>query len=314
MSDLSFNANILQNIDRLQQMEKQLFDNLESNTTLTQQQKQTEIEKINQLTNLRIDLYNTLSGINNFSVNSLKTTVGSLEEQIIAVDIVESELNKSKGRLSALEEERNNKIRLVEINNYYSDKYSEHSALMKIVIFTLIPVIILTVLNKKGLIPDGIFNILIIIIALIGGYFFWNRFGSIMMRDNMNYQEYNWAFDPASAPAPTDSTSSTSSTSTSTSSTSNSSTGTCVGQACCSTGLTWDLSSNKCVSNTINTTSSNVQESFLNESFITESFITESMINNVLIKSQPGKYNSDYNIGNINPSTSSSFINNSKIN
>ena len=175
---------------------------------------------------------------------------------------------------------------------------------MKIVIFTLIPVIILTVLNKKGLIPDGIFNILIIIIALIGGYFFWNRFGSIMMRDNMNYQEYNWAFDPASAPAPTDSTSSTSSTSTS--STSNSSTGTCVGQACCSTGLTWDISSNKCVSNT---TSSNVQESFL-----TESFITESMINNVLIKSQPGKYNSDYNIGNINPSTSSSFINNSKIN
>jgi hypothetical protein len=308
MSDLSFNANILQNINRLQEMEQRLFDNLESNTTLTQQQKQTEIEKINQLTNLRIDLYNTLSGINNFSINSLKTTVGSLEEQIIAVDIVESELNKSKGRLSALEEERNNKIRLVEINNYYSDKYSEHSALMKIVIFTLIPVIILTVLNKKGLIPDGIFNILIIIIALIGGYFFWNRFGSIMMRDNMNYQEYNWAFDPASAPAPT-APSSTSSTSTSTSSTSTSSTGTCVGQACCSTGLTWDMSSNKCVSNTRNATSSNVQESF-----ITESFITESMINNVLIKSQPGKYNSDYHIGNINPSTSSSFINNSKIN
>ena len=301
MSDLSFNANILQNINRLQEMEKQLFENLESNTTLTQQQKQTEIEKINQLTNLRINLYQTLSGINNFSINSLKTTVGSLEEQIIAVDIVESELNKSKGRLSALEEERNNKIRLVEINNYYSDKYSEHSALMKIVIFTLIPVIILTVLNKKGLIPDGIFNILIIIIALIGGYFFWNRFGSIMMRDNMNYQEYNWAFDPNNAPAPAPASTSTSSTSNS-----NSSTATCVGQACCSTGLTWDISSNKCVSNT---TSSNVQESFL-----TESFITESMINNVLIKSQPGKYNSDYNIGNINPSTSSSFINNSKIN
>ena len=38
------------------------------------------------------------------------------------------------------------------------------------------------------------------------------------------------------------------------------------------------------------------------------------MINNVLIKSQPGKYNSDYNLGNINPTTSPSFINNSKIN
>lgn len=297
MSDLSFNAKILNDIDSLQKMEQQLFNNLESNTNLTQQQKVNEIEKINNLTNLRINLYQTLSGINNFSINSLKTTVGSLEEQIVAVDIVESELNKSKARLSALEEERNNKIRLVEINNYYSDKYSEHSALMKIVIFTLIPVIFLTVLNKKGLLPDGIFNILIIIIALIGGYFFWIRFGSIIMRDNMNYQEYNWAFDPASAPAPTSSAST--STSTSTSSTSSSSSGTCVGQSCCSTGLTWDQSLNKCVSN-----SSNVKESF----------ITESMVNNVLIKSQPGKYNSDYNLGNINPTTSPSFINNSKIN
>ena len=44
---------------------------------------------------------------------------------------------------------KNNKMRLVEINDYYGDKYAEHSQLMKIVIFTLIPVIILAILNKN---------------------------------------------------------------------------------------------------------------------------------------------------------------------
>ena len=35
---------------------------------------------------------------------------------------------------------------LVEINNYYGDKYAEHSEIMKIIIFTLVPVIIITLL------------------------------------------------------------------------------------------------------------------------------------------------------------------------
>ena len=60
--------------------------------------------------------------------------------------IVEKELNAAKKRLQLLEEEKNNKIRLVEINTYFSDKYAEHSQLMKIVIFTLVPVIIISFL------------------------------------------------------------------------------------------------------------------------------------------------------------------------
>jgi hypothetical protein len=283
------NEQILNDIQTLQQMEQQLFNNLETNTTLTPQEQQQIVEKMNQISNMRINLYQTLSGVNNFFQNALSSSVGTLKEQTVAIAIVESELNQSKRRLEALEFEKNNKIRLVEINDYYGEKYAEHSQLMKIIIFVLVPVIILAVLNSKEILPNTPYYVLVVIISLIGSYYFWRRFASIIMRDSMNYQEYNWYFNPKSAP-------SGSASSTDPWLTLNLP-GTCVGQLCCSDGQTWDASLNQCIG----------------DSTVTESFLTESMVNKVLTKKQPNKYKPDANLGGYNASMSKSFINNSSI-
>lgn len=282
------NEQILNDIQSLQQMEQQLFSNLESNPNLSAQQQQQIIEKMNQLSNMRLSLYQTLSGVNNYFENALNTSIGSLKEQVVAISIVEKELNRSKKRLEILEEEKNNKIRLVEINTYFGDKYAEHSMLMKIIIFTLIPVIILAFLNNKGILPNAIYYGLLGVVSLIGGFFFWKRFASIIMRDNMNYQEYNWYFDPNSASTST----STSTTTTDDPWAGDSSTTSCVGDACCSTGLTYDASMNQCVTSTSTTTSS---------STTTESFMTESMVNNILSKKQIGNYKDAVNLSQPKP-------------
>lgn len=282
------NEQILNDIQSLQQMEQQLFSNLESNPNLSAQQQQQIIEKMNQLSNMRLSLYQTLSGVNNYFENALNTSIGSLKEQVVAISIVEKELNRSKKRLEILEEEKNNKIRLVEINTYFGDKYAEHSMLMKIIIFTLIPVIILAFLNNKGILPNAIYYGLLVVVSLIGGFFFWKRFASIIMRDNMNYQEYNWYFDPNSASTST----STSTTTTDDPWAGDSSTTSCVGDACCSTGLTYDASMNQCVTSTSTTTSS---------STTTESFMTESMVNNILSKKQIGNYKDAVNLSQPKP-------------
>jgi len=280
------NEQILNDIQTLQQMEQQLFNNLETNSSLTPSQQQEIIEKMNQISNMRINLYQTLSGVNNFFQNALSSSVGTLREQTIAIGIVENELNQAKKRLEALEAEKNNKIRLVEINDYYGDKYAEHSQLMKIIIFTLVPVIILAILYKNGILPDKIYYALLLIVCLIGGYFFWIRYFSIITRDNMNYQEYDWYFDAKSA-------------STATSTTgkdpwlSNMDLGTCIGQACCSKGQTWDEKINQCIGTST-----------------VESFVTESMVEKMLTKTQQGKYKNDYVIGdNYEAPLSESFIN-----
>ena len=286
------NEQILNDIQSLQQMEQQLFNNLETNTTLTSEQQQQIIQKMNQLSNMRINLYQTLSGVNSFFQSALSSSVGTLQEQTIAIGIVESELNRSKGRLDILKDDKNNKIRLVEINDYYGDKYAEHSQLMKIIIFTLIPIIILAVLNKKDILPNSFYYILIVIISAISAFFFWTRYASIIMRDNMNYQEYNFHFDPNAAPTGTSSGSSTDPWL-------SGSAGTCIGDACCSTGQTWNASLNQCIGT----------------STVTESFLTESMVSQVLTKTEPNKYKQDINMGgDYTGQASTSFINTSNIN
>ena len=113
----------------------------------------------------------------------------------------------------------------------------------------------------------------------------WHRYASIITRDNMNYQAYDFYFDPKKAPKGSGSTDNDPWLSLKTP-------GSCIGQYCCSDGQTYDAELNKCV---IATT--------------TESFVTETMVNNVLTKTQNGKFKDDVNIGNIQAPLSNSFIN-----
>ena len=305
--DASNNQQLIDDIQSLQKMEQELFNNLETNNTLTPEQQQKYIEKINQLSNMRINLYKTLSGVNVFFQNALSSSVGTLKEQSTAISIVENELNQSKRRLEALEAERNNKIRLVEINDYYSDKYAEHSQLMKIIIFTLVPVILLVIIKNTGLLPNFIYYILITIISFIGAYFFWRRYASIIMRDNMNYQEYDWQMNASSLPT------STSTVSASDPWKSSSMYATCVGEKCCSNGMTWDPTIGQCViSSTVanaSTTDASTTTSTVANASTTDASTVESFINNVLTKKQIGKYKDDYNMGNIQHPMSKSFVN-----
>ena len=300
------NEQILNDIQTLQTMEQQLFSNLENNPNLSTQQQQQIVEKMNQLSNMRINLYQTLSGVNSYYQNALSSSQGTLKEQTTAIYIVENELNTAKRRLEALDVEKTNKIRLVEINNYYGDKYLEHGNLMKIIIFTLVPVIILAIINKSGILPDTIYYALVMIVAAIGGYFFWIRFGSIITRDNMNYQTYDWYFDPSTAP--------TGSSSSSDPWASLGSLGTCIGQDCCSPGQLYDETLDQCVGDS--TTPPSPTDTYATPSATTtttsttttESFVTEGMIEKMLSKTEPGKYKGDVSLGSIQPNKSNSFI------
>ena len=293
------NEQILNDIQTLQGMEQQLFSNLETNTNLTAQEQTQIIQKMNQLSDMRLNLYKTVGNVNNYFQNALTSSQGTLKEQTAAISIIETELNKSKQRLEMLQEEKNNKIRLVELNDYYGSKYAEHGRLMKIIIFTLVPVIILAVLNNKEVIPQNVYYVLLVIVSVIGAAFFWKTMSSILMRDAMNYNEYNWFFDPDAAPSSggvgTDDPWLTTQIP-----------GTCVGQACCSDGQTWDSDLGQCIG-----TSSVIDTS------VTESFMTESMVNQVLTKGSANKYKPDVTLNSNNtfkPNNSDSFINNRRKN
>jgi hypothetical protein len=311
-------AQILNDIQSLQAIEQELFSSLEENTGLTTKQQQEVIEKINNISKMRINLYKTLDSINNFYKKSFTNSKGTLIEQTAAIDIVEKELNTSKKRLQTLEEEKNNKIRLVEINEYYGRKYSEHSDLMKIIIIMLIPIVILIVLFNKGIIPASLHYVLVVVIIVIGSYYISKTIFSIILRDRMNYQQYDWYFDLNKAPKSNPKTASKLDPWASKSLSLSTDFITCIGNECCSDGLVYDSDLNKCINSndkistaskaTILTTATEIEPK--KEKAIT----TETFVNNIFTKFSNIYKKPDVILdsNNIKSNNSESFINYSK--
>jgi hypothetical protein len=233
---------LLNDIQNLQDLENTLLSTLET-STITANEKTKIIEKINSISDMRNNLYSSLNKINGYydSLNSAASS--SITDQSSAIKVIEEQLNKTKKSLMDYETDKNNKLRLIEVNSYYSQRYSEHSKIMKILIYTLIPIIFLSIINNTGLIPYSVFIILIIIILLYGGILFFNTLLSIWSRDSINYQQYLWSFNKESAPPPV-------------ANGSNSNPwalpnlGTCVGSNCCSTDTYYDSETNTCKKNT----------------------------------------------------------------
>lgn len=234
---------ILADIERLQTIEKELFANLETNGELSVDQQNKIIERINSISDMRIDLYQTIGGMNQFYKASLENSEDTLNEQKVAIGIIEKDLNNSKQKIDELKNSKINKLRAIELNSYYSDAYEEKTQFMKVLFYTLLPIVIISFLYKKGILPGFVFNSLTLLIVFVGSYFALKYMVSIFMRDNMNYQEYDWFFNKANAPKATPSDGSE------TDPWALGAAGMCVSDACCneSEGLVYDQTTNRCV-------------------------------------------------------------------
>jgi hypothetical protein len=239
------NQQVLNNISQLQTQERELYKSLDD-ISLSTEQKKNIIKQINEISQIRINLYASLKDMFSFykgNVGASRTTLG---QSIVAIDVLENELNQSKMRLNQIEEQKYNKLRLVENNTYFGKRYNAYSTLMKIIVITCIPIIILTVLENKGILPPNIYKLLSIIILVIGTVMIGLKLIDIFNRDSMNWDEYDWYFDKTNAPSHNTSTDmyvsinpwSTPSI-------------TCIGSDCCYDGSTYDSKNNICVPNDI---------------------------------------------------------------
>ena len=279
---------IMNDIKKLQKMESDMFSKLDSNPNLTEDDKNKMVDEITNIANMRMNLYHSMGGINAFMNKAFNSTLGTLDEQSYALAIIEKELKESRRKLEIMQQEKMNKIRQVEINEYYSDKYKTHTYLMQVIVLTLIPIIILTLLYSRGILPDTPYYVLLILVLAVGGYFSLTIWLSITKRNNMNYDTYDFYFDASNAPSPTTDASNNSDPWTSSSS---SSSNECSGAECCDTDMTYDSSNNICV------------ESFGGMT-ITEGMI-DSMVNN---STNQNKYKQNNN-SNFVANNSPSFIN-----
>lgn len=250
------NKQTLQNITRLQQEEQQLYAQLEnsgnSGSPLTETQRQQLIQRVNELSQMRINMYSMLSNMVSSAENNVQASNQTVQQSMDAIDVLETELNRTKQRINRLQTEKNNQERLVEINTYYGKRYTSHVNVMKtvVVMFSVICVAHLAL-------PAFVSGVLIRAVWLVGVCVVGYQLMDIWYRDNVNWDEYNWYFNKNNAPAlsTTDATSiaassdpwSSSSSSSSSLTDTSTSTGTCVGANCCSGGSHFDEQQQLCV-------------------------------------------------------------------
>jgi hypothetical protein len=239
------NDQILSDIQQLQELEKGLYTRMEAlsaSNQLTQKKKDDIIDNINELSQLRMNLYESLkNNYDHYQTTSI-TTSNTYDQQTTAVAVVEKELDDAKARLQSMQDDKTNKIRYIGVNTYYGKQYDEHSKIMKIIIFMCIPIIILSILSSKEIIPGTIVALITGLIFAVGILFLGRTMISILNRDKMNYDRIDWSFDRSSAPDDTTELEEDTSDPWAVK------VGTCVGQACCDEGSTYDESKNLCLS------------------------------------------------------------------
>jgi len=235
---------IINNISRIQAIERELLDKLNANTNATDRAE--IVAQINSLAKARGDLYNNM---NDFS-SQLETVAAerrnALVQNSVAVNVIRDQIENSSKTLDGLQQEKSNKMRLVEINNYYGKKYEFQTDIMKIIILTCVPVLVISILLKKGFIPNLIATGLIIIIIAAGVIAVARKVIDLNKRNSFNFDQYDHPFNPYAVSVTKTKTETTNLADINKMVTAHS----CIGPSCCTeTTTVWDAETGKCVRN-----------------------------------------------------------------
>ena len=164
---------------------------------------------------------------------------------------------------------------------------------MKLWIVTLLALMVLTILYNKCWIPKPAYIGGVVLVSLVAGQQLWSCYSSMVTRNNMNYNQIEWGFDPSKAAKvapentnqavinPWDG---------------NKHDDPWLGQDCCSMNQYYDNVANKCkpfVSTQTVSPASSVQTTTTST---TVPPMSESFLSAILTKTQTGKYKGDYSM------------------
>jgi hypothetical protein len=178
----------LSDISQIQELEKKKYDKLNYHT-LTNDEQNSIMSELLQLSTIKGNLYNTINNLYDTYQNQLGNTTQAVADQMTSIQFVENELIEMSNKTQKLYDENNSKIRLIEINRYYGEKYDNHAGFMKYVIIFTIIYLLVYFLKKKYIINEKVYSILQFIIVFIAIVVMGRYFYKMVFRNNMEYNE-----------------------------------------------------------------------------------------------------------------------------
>jgi len=143
---------------------------------------------------------NLLLSIGSTSVVSNQLVANKKDEtnnRNLLLKVANEELNAARSLMDETKQNQNEKERMIQLNTYYGKRFMAQSGVMKIFIYMCIPVLILAILANMGFLPNYIAGFLIIAAIVVGLIYIYGAVHDINRRDETNFDEYKWDFDPS---------------------------------------------------------------------------------------------------------------------
>lgn len=137
-----------------------------------------------------------------------------------------------------LNQANNDKLRRIKMNDYTSKTYVEYSNILKFIVLLILIMIPILLLAKKGFIDSKLSMTIILVMSFFGFLYILHRLKVLYMKDNKDFGKYRIPFDPTKITGFKKKPSFTN----------NLGLGlTCVGEACCTDGMKYDNTKNRCL-------------------------------------------------------------------
>ena len=195
------------NITNLQNIQKKLFTDLEKLSgspdialPTIQAQIADKFDQIDNLTKLRTNIFETIKANYGIIQSDYNIQRKSYAQQLVALNIIENDLNNTSSQLKKSLTIRDNAERMVGVNNYYTRRYEAHADIMKNIIFYCAIIIFAIFLMKMGVVTDEITSLIIIIALCIGIIVVGKKVYDLSRRNNIDYDKYNFPFDRGDIP------------------------------------------------------------------------------------------------------------------
>jgi hypothetical protein len=195
------------NIAELQSIQKKLFADLEKlagSPDIALPTIQTQIDdkfaQVDNLTKLRTNIFETIKANYGIIQSDYNIQRKSYAQQLVALQIIENDLNNTSSQLRKSLLIRDNAERMVGVNNYYTRRYEAHADIMKNIIFYCGIIIFVIFLMRMGVITDEISSLVIIIALCFGAIIIGKKVYDLSRRNNIDYDKYNFPFDMGNIP------------------------------------------------------------------------------------------------------------------
>ena len=183
---------IINNINHIQSVEKGLITQLSNASDQTTKTKLSN--QINEIVKTRITLYESLVLLYSSTEQNITESNYQIKKQVELINEMEEQLNNLKGTNN--HNEQTMRIRLIQINKYYIQKYQSYVNLFKMLIKFCSTIIILAIINKLGFMPDYAFHVFIVVACLYWGYYLIPVMFDLFRRDNMDFNQFSWNYIP----------------------------------------------------------------------------------------------------------------------